>query len=95
MEYERGMVVRSVAGRDKGYLLCVIGETRDCVLVCDGKERKLQKPKRKNKKHIQSVAFTLPEGTLRGNKRLRKTLNRLAQNPTHLLERGSECPRTT
>ena len=75
---EVGTVVRSLAGRDKGYLLCVVGEENGYVLVADGKERPLEHPKRKNPNHLapllQLQALTWE---LRGNKALRKALNRL------------------
>jgi len=69
----------STAGRDKGYLLCVVGEEDGYVLVCDGKERPLEHPKRKNPRHIELLA-QLPVLTweLRGNQALRKALNRIA-----------------
>ena len=85
--WETGMIVMSTAGRDKGYLLCVVGEEDGYVLVCDGKERPLERPKKKNPRHIEQVGC--PEFTweLRGNNALRKALNRLkgeqrsCQNP--------------
>ena len=73
-----GTVVESLAGRDKGYLLCVIGWEDGCVLVADGKERPLERPKKKNPNHLapllQLQALTWE---LRGNKALRKALNRM------------------
>ncbi len=42
----RGQVVLSLAGRDKDRLMAVLGEAPDGgVLVADGKERPLQRPK--------------------------------------------------
>ncbi len=74
---EIGTVVRSTAGRDKGYLLCVVGEESGCILVCDGKERPLNHPKKKNPKHLQTLELPLFTWELRGNHALRKALNRL------------------
>ena len=78
---EQGTVVMSTAGRDKGYLLCVVGEEDGYVLLCDGKERPLERPKRKNPRHIELLA-QLPPITweLRGNQALRKALNRLKRD---------------
>jgi len=49
-----GWIVRSQAGRDKGKLLCVVGmDGRDCLLLADGKSRKLARPKAKRLLHVQ------------------------------------------
>lgn len=52
MDYRKGQLVCSRAGRDKGRFLVVIDITRDRVLVADGKEHRLAKPKAKNPKHL-------------------------------------------
>jgi ribosomal protein L14E/L6E/L27E len=49
---ERGRVVISKAGRDKGRTM-VVTDVNGFVYVADGKEHKLCKPKRKNVKHLQ------------------------------------------
>lgn len=53
MEFELGNVVISRAGRDKGYFMAVVGEEKGYLLVADGKERPLERPKKKNPKHLQ------------------------------------------
>lgn len=55
MEFEKGTVVISKAGRDKGYFMVVLDEAEGCVIVADGKERPLDRPKRKNPKHLQKT----------------------------------------
>lgn len=55
MEFEKGTVVISKAGRDKGYFLVVVDEADGYVMVADGKERPLDRPKRKNPKHLQKT----------------------------------------
>lgn len=75
--WERGDIVKSLAGRDKGYLLCVVGYDGSFVLVCDGKERKLERPKKKNPKHLEEVCCAPFTWELRGSHALRKALNRL------------------
>ena len=50
MELVRGDVVRSVAGHDKGSLMLVYETSGDSVLVVDGRLRKLEKPKKKNRR---------------------------------------------
>ena len=78
---EIGTVVMSTAGRDKGYLLCVVGEEDGYVLVCDGKERPLERPKKKSLKHIQLTEHQKLTWELRGNNALRKAINRLGIEP--------------
>ena len=48
-------VVRSLAGRDAEDLFYVIGTEGDLLLLCDGKHRTLEKPKRKKRRHVQKV----------------------------------------
>ena len=72
--FERGMVVRSLAGRDSGYLLAVIEADEKRILVCDGKERPLDRPKSKNIRHVEPVDVILDESDMRGNRALRKAL---------------------
>ena len=81
---EKGTVVRSIAGRDAGYLLCVVGEAEGLLLLCDGRERPLERPKRKKAKHVMLVGGLEPLGNeaLRGNKALRKTLLRAGRKLT-------------
>ena len=55
MEFEKGTVVISKAGRDKGYFMVVLDEADGYVTVADGKERPLDRPKRKNPKHLQKT----------------------------------------
>ncbi len=55
MEIIKGSVVVSRAGRDKGYFMAVVGEDKGILLVADGKERPIGRPKRKNPKHLQKT----------------------------------------
>ena len=48
-------VVRSTAGRDEGKLFYVIGMDSVYLMLANGKDRSLDKPKRKKRKHIQKV----------------------------------------
>ncbi|MBQ3089328.1 MAG: KOW domain-containing RNA-binding protein [Oscillospiraceae bacterium] len=48
-------IVLSLAGHDKGQLYLVLRDEGDRALVADGKGRKLATPKRKSRKHLQSV----------------------------------------
>ena len=55
MQACRGWIVRSAAGRDKGTLLCVLGQEVDFLLLADGKRRKAAAPKRKKAGHVDMV----------------------------------------
>ena len=48
-------VVRSIAGRDQGNLFYVIGTDPVYLLLANGKDRTLEKPKRKKRKHVTAV----------------------------------------
>ena len=69
-----GRIVCSKAGRDKDYFLVVVKSEGDFVFVCDGKERPLERPKRKNKKHLQFTNTVLETDSFKTNKQLKKAL---------------------
>ena len=48
-------VVVSTAGRDKGELFYVIGTDPVFLFLANGKDRPLDRPKRKKRKHVQKV----------------------------------------
>ena len=48
-------VVQSTAGGDQGKLFYVIGTDPVYLILANGKDRTLEKPKRKKRKHIQKV----------------------------------------
>ena len=48
-------VVISTAGRDQGKLFYVVGTDPVYLLLANGKDRTLEKPKRKKRKHIRKV----------------------------------------
>lgn len=52
MEIKPGMMVRSLAGRDKGGFMVVVSAADGYVFLADGKERRLGSPKKKSVKHI-------------------------------------------
>ena len=52
MDFTKGMVVISRAGRDNGYPMVVVDVKDGFVFVCDGKERPLERPKKKNPLHL-------------------------------------------
>lgn len=73
-----GKVVLSLAGRDKGKPMAVIACDRETLLLCDGKERPLERPKRKNPKHIRRTEHVLSEEQLQSNRSMRRALSALS-----------------
>lgn len=51
--YQAGGLVRSLAGHDKDQYFIILTESGEYVTLVNGTSRKLENPKRKNKKHIQ------------------------------------------
>ena len=49
---KRGTVVVSEAGHDKGESYVVVGSEGNFLLLCDGKRKRLENPKRKNITHL-------------------------------------------
>ena len=54
-DFEISDVVVSTAGRDAGELFYVIGEDSLYLTLANGKDRPLDRPKRKKRKHVQKV----------------------------------------
>ena len=67
-----GSVVLANAGRDKGRYFVAVSQRR-FVYIADGKERKLEKPKRKNIKHISPAGVNISTDELT-NRKLRRLI---------------------
>lgn len=50
-----GYLVYSKAGHDKGEIYLVINEDERYVWLVNGLDKKIQNPKKKNKKHVQLI----------------------------------------
>ena len=48
-------VVTATAGREAGKLYYVVGADEDFILLANGKDRSLENPKRKKRKHAEKV----------------------------------------
>ena len=58
MELNAGDIVCSKAGRDKGkYFVVVATDGSEFVYICDGKLRKVDKPKKKKIKHLAKTSY--------------------------------------
>ncbi len=73
MDIKAGSVVISLAGHDKGRAMVVTKLEQEFVYVADGKERKLDTPKKKNKKHVRPTHKLIELSELT-DKRLRRAL---------------------
>ena len=85
-------LVISTAGRDKGALFYVIGEEAQYLFLANGKDRPLDRPKRKKRKHVQKVlrpetrvADKLKRGDKVLNGELRRDLAFLAKDASENL----------
>lgn len=76
MDFRKGMVVISRAGRDSGKAMAVVDVRDGYVFVCDGKERRLESPKRKNPKHLAKTDRIVPPEQMEQitNRKLRTVL---------------------
>lgn len=74
MEIKVGQLVYSKAGRDAGKFLAVTEVTESGIYVADGKERPLERPKRKNRKHLGTTTTVLDSGSMSTNRALRQAI---------------------
>ena len=70
----RGCVVVSSAGKDKGCIMAVLKAEPGFLWVADGRKRLVQRPKRKNPRHVVVMDFRLDEGSMATNRELRRAL---------------------
>ena len=76
--FRRGDATVSLAGKDKGLPLVVIRVGPDGIYLANGRERPLERPKRKNPRHLAAPAATLAEGAMATNRELRRALAALS-----------------
>ncbi|MBQ6624798.1 MAG: KOW domain-containing RNA-binding protein [Clostridia bacterium] len=74
MEIKIGSVVRSKTGRDSNGMFAVVGIDEKYVYICDGKERPVERPKRKNPKHISATKIIIDAEEMQTNRKLKKAL---------------------
>ena len=55
MKYREGDLARSMAGHDTGNYFIILADDGEYVILVDGISRTMEKPKRKNKKHVQLI----------------------------------------
>lgn len=83
MEYQIGQVVYSKCGHDRGDVQMIVAMEGEYLFLADGKRRKLERPKRKKKMHIQptfyvekDVAAKLQEGAYVLDAEIKKALKK-------------------
>ena len=59
MEATLGMIVKSAAGHDKGNFLVITAIDGGFAFLADGKERKLDSPKKKRMKHLRFTSTVI------------------------------------
>ena len=52
---QKGVVVKSLKGRDKGSIYVVIHVEGGIAYLANGRNRKVENPKKKNEKHLEVV----------------------------------------
>ena len=81
MDDIKGRIVRVKAGREKNSWMVVLHRDEKYLYLADGKERKLEKPKKKNIKHISITADRIDLKEI-SNKKLKSVLREYADART-------------
>lgn len=76
MDLKRGQIVIAKAGREKGKKLVILEANNQYCMLCDGKERPLERPKRKNRKHIALTRMVLAPQEIATNRAVRAALRK-------------------
>ncbi len=85
--YELAQIVKSVAGRDKDDYFLIIDIKGEFLFLVDGKNRRLEKPKKKKKKHVaithyisEDIKSKLDEGHKLNNADIRRSIKLFLKN---------------
>lgn len=79
MEFQRGQVVKSKAGHDKGTFLTVLEVKGKSLILADGKRRSLLKPKLKKMIHVAPTSYVLTDEKLTTDKKIWEALKKITQ----------------
>ena len=82
MEVQRGQIMRSLAGHDKGDFQVVVKLEGAFAYMADGKRRKLEDPKKKKLKHLAPTGRVLGENSLSTNRQIRMALAHYREHTT-------------
>lgn len=56
--FEKGLMAKSLAGHDAGKIYVILDSKDEYVYLVDGDVRKVDNPKKKNKKHLQIIKIS-------------------------------------
>ncbi|MGN0696822.1 MAG: hypothetical protein ACI4J5_08680 [Oscillospiraceae bacterium] len=79
MEAVNGRIVRVIAGHDKNLFMIITAVEGDFAFLCDGKSRKLAKPKKKRLKHLRFTNTVIDTDGLT-DKKLRRVIGEYTGN---------------
>ncbi len=74
MDFVRGQLVRSKAGRDKTRILAVLAVEGPMLWLADGDLRKVGDPKRKKARHVAPTSTVLENELLNSDQSLRNAI---------------------
>lgn len=74
MDIVKGRIVKAKAGRDKDKFFVVVDVYKNTAYICDGKTRKIEKPKRKNILHLMPTCEKADE--FNSNRKIREILKK-------------------
>ena len=83
MELRKGLVVRSLAGHDKGDFFVVLHSDDTYAVLVDGKHRPLDRPKKKKHKHLAQTLTVVPERSMETNREIRNALKPFVTAAAH------------
>jgi ribosomal protein L14E/L6E/L27E len=86
MELKIGTVVQSLRGRDEGFFI-VVGFDERFAYLADGRSRLLEKPKKKNLRHLRATGMVLEPERVQTNRQLKAALR------AAFAEEGNSCPK--
>lgn len=74
MDVDVGLVVRAKAGRDKGNFFVIVQIDGNYAYICDGKRRKLSKPKKKKFIHLSITKTKFKKSEIQTDKSIKSSL---------------------
>lgn len=80
MRFERGMIVKSDAGRDQEQFYVIVAAEERFVYIANGRSRRLSKPKRKNVRHLKRTSRTVDLSVVDTNPKLFRALQEAVTN---------------
>ena len=86
MELKIGTVVESLRGRDEGCFM-VVGFDGKYAYLVNGRSRLLEKPKKKNLRHLRATRKVLEPERVQTNRQLKAALRAAFE------EEGNSCPK--